>query len=91
MKKPRLGKEIKWDENIKLPPPVVFKNELEKEIKKRSKDLRWIREAEIRCVPRARMIQRGPSPDLVRTHTNAPQSANISLRSGRGARAHQAL
>ena len=39
-------------------------------------------EAEIRCVPRARMIQRGPSPGLARTHTNAPQSANISLCSG---------
>ena len=41
-------------------------------------------EAEIRCVLRARMFQRGPSPDLARTHTNAPQSANISLRLGRG-------
>jgi len=45
MKKPRLGKEIMWDENVELPPPVIFKDELEKEIKRWSKDLRWIRRA----------------------------------------------
>jgi len=45
MKKPRLGKEIKWDENVELPPPVVFKDELEEKIKRWSKDLKWIRRA----------------------------------------------
>jgi len=64
MRKPRLGKEIKWDENVELPPPVVFKDELEEKIKRWSKDLRWIRRAFLEIATYGNLLM-DPGPFLI--------------------------